>query len=85
MTQIEIFDEVAVSLSDEAASRGCSEAELAAFLLQQGLEMQKDVELSAEEETMLLQRLSDADGRAFMTSEEVDANFEALFTELRAR
>ena len=79
------FDDVAAYLSDEAATRGCDKAELASFLLKQGLEKQQDPQLSAEDQAMLLRRLSDPAGAAYVTSEEVDAKFEALFAELRAR
>jgi predicted transcriptional regulator len=85
MTQIAISDEVASSLASAAASRGCDPTVLASFLLEQALREQEEVELTPELESLLLERIRQSEQGELITSEEVDAKFEAFFRELDAR
>ncbi len=85
MTQIDLHDEVAANLARAAASRGCDQAELASLLLQNALRENEEVELSPEIEALLLRRIKQSECGDFISSEEVDAKFEALFQELGAR
>ena len=86
MTQIAISDEVASSLATAAASRGCDPTVLASFLLEQALrEQEEEMEMSPELESLLLARIRKSEDGEFITSEAVDAKFEAFFRELKAR
>ena len=84
MTNIAIFDEVADDLTQAAVDRGCSREQLASFAIQDWLR-QQEVELTPEQDQLIRERLTRPDDGAYMTSEEVDAKFEALFDRLRSR
>jgi predicted transcriptional regulator len=58
---------------------------LASFLLEQALREQEEVELTPELESLLLERIRQSEQGELITSEEVDAKFEAFFRELDAR
>jgi len=85
MTQIAISDDVASSLAAAAVSRGCDQADLASALLKQALKEYEELEFSPEIAALLLRRIQQSERGEVITSEEVDAKFEALFQELEAR
>jgi hypothetical protein len=85
MTQIPVSDEVASNLASAASARGCDQADLASALLQQALREQEDAELSPQLEALLLKRIKQSEHGEFITSDEVDAKFAALFRQLEAR
>jgi predicted transcriptional regulator len=85
MTQIAISDEVASSLAVAAAARGCDPTVLASALLEQALREQEEIELTPEIESMLIARIQQSERGEFITNDEVDAKFEAFFSELETR
>jgi ribosome-binding protein aMBF1 (putative translation factor) len=57
MKQIDVSDDVASSLASAAASRGCSQNDLASMLIEEGLRREEEFELTPDQEAMLLQRV----------------------------
>jgi ribosome-binding protein aMBF1 (putative translation factor) len=57
MKQIDVSDDVASSLASAAASRGCSQDDLASMLIEEGLRREEEFELTPDQEAMLLQRV----------------------------
>jgi ribosome-binding protein aMBF1 (putative translation factor) len=57
MKQIDVSDDVASSLASAAASRGCSQNDLASMLIEEGLRREEQFELTPDQEAMLLQRV----------------------------
>ncbi len=86
MAQIAISDEVASTLAAAAISRGCDQGDLASALLKQALHEESEaLEFSPDLAALLLRRVQQSQRGEVITSEEVDAKFEALFRELEAR
>jgi len=84
MTQIAILDEAASNLASAAASMGRSQEELASMLILEGLREKEDAALSAELESLLLHRIQQSEHGESVSSEEVNAKFEAFYQELEA-
>ncbi len=85
MTQIVIADEVAAALAAAAASRGCSQDDLASALLEQGLRREEDIELAPEQEARLLESIAQARRGELIDGEVVMARFEQAMQEIISR
>jgi len=85
MTQIAISDEVAYSLASAASSRGCSQEELASMLIEQGLRLEEEIELTPEQEARLLHSFAQAEHGEVIDGEAVMARFEEALQKIASR
>jgi hypothetical protein len=85
MTQIAISDEVASSLASAAASRGCSQEELASMLIEQGLRWDEEIELAPEQEAHLLQSFAQAERGELIDGSIVMRRFEEALQKIEYR
>lgn len=85
MTQIAIADEVAAALAAAAASRGCSQDDLASALLEEGLRREEDIELTPEQEARLLESIAQARRGELIDGDVVMARFEQTLQGIASR
>jgi hypothetical protein len=85
MTQIPVSDEVASILTSAAASRGCSKEELASMLIEQGLRMEQEFELTPQQEARLLESIAQADRGELIDGDIVMARFEQRMHDIESR
>jgi hypothetical protein len=87
MTQIPVSEELATSIRSLASSSGCSTEEFLQLVVSRFESDDEFAErvLTPELQTRMLDDLARVDRGEFVTSEEVDRTFEALFRELESR
>jgi hypothetical protein len=85
MTQIAISDEVASSLASAAASRDCSQEELASMLIEQGLRWDDEIELMPEQEAHLLHSFAQAERGQLIDGNIVMSRLEEALQKIESR
>lgn len=85
MTQIAISDTAASNLASAAASRGCSEAELASILIEEGLRREEDFQLTPGQEARLLESISQAERGELIDGDIVIGRFDRALQEIESR
>jgi hypothetical protein len=85
MTQIAISDKVASTLASAAASRGCSQEDLASMFIEEGLRREEEFELTPEQEARLLESISQGERGELIDGDIVMARFEETLREIESR
>jgi predicted transcriptional regulator len=85
LTQIAISDEVASSLASAAASRGCSQEELASMLIEQGLRWDEEIDLTSEQEARLLHSFAQAERGELIDGDVVMSRIEQALQKIESR
>lgn len=85
MTQIAISEQAASTLAFEAQARGCSQEELASWLIEEGLRVEEDFELTPEQQASLVESYAQARRGEVIDGDIVMAEFDRVLENVAAK